>query len=126
MLAMKVDGIGVAGPGDVPRIGFSSRETRERIVGSQVLISAGPFANGSPQRTPAAATILDPLGVGTPTLPPITPTPFRTMDGFASRRNCSSSSALHFLQKRRATVTGPGGRFGDLTADDFEVPVTRV
>ena len=47
-------------------------------------MSAGPFANGwCPQGTPAVATILDPLGVGTPTLPPITPTPFRTMDGFA-------------------------------------------
>jgi hypothetical protein len=53
-------------------------------VGSQVLISAGPFANAwCPQWTPAAVTILDPLGVGTLTLPPITPTPFRTMDGFA-------------------------------------------
>ena len=84
MLAMKVDGIGVAVPGACLESDSVLAKPREGIVGSQVLISAGPFANGwCPRWTPAAATILDPLGVGTLTLPPITPTPFRTMDGFA-------------------------------------------
>ena len=74
MLAMKVDGIGIALPGTCLESGSVLAKLREGILGSQVLISAGPFANASPQWTPAAATILDPLGVGTLTLPPITPT----------------------------------------------------
>jgi hypothetical protein len=37
ILAMKVDGIGVAVPGYVTRIRFSSRETPRRDSGSQVL-----------------------------------------------------------------------------------------
>jgi hypothetical protein len=84
ILAMKVDGIGVAIAGTCLESDSVLAKPRERMVGSQVFISAGPFANGwCPRWTPAAATILDPLGVGTLTLPPITPTPFRTMDGFA-------------------------------------------
>jgi hypothetical protein len=74
VLTINLDGIGVAVPGTCLESDSVLAKPRERIVGSQVLISAGPFANGCPQWTPAAATILDPLGVGTLTLPPITPT----------------------------------------------------
>jgi hypothetical protein len=84
MSDMNIVGIGVAVPGACLESDSVLAKLREGIVGSQVRISAGPFANGwRPQWTPAVAPILDPLGVGTLTLPPITPTPFRTMDGFA-------------------------------------------
>ena len=43
ILAMKVDGIGVAVPGYVTRIRFSSRETPRRDSGSQILLTAGPI-----------------------------------------------------------------------------------
>ena len=47
ILAMKVDGIGVALPWYVTRIRFSSRETPRRDSGSQVLLTAGSFRQGA-------------------------------------------------------------------------------
>lgn len=83
ILAMKVDGIGVAVPGYVTRIRFSSRETQRGDSGSQVLLTAGPIRQrAATADTPRSGYLRLALGVDTLTLPPVMPTTFRTMDGF--------------------------------------------
>ncbi len=75
ILAMKVDGIGVAVPGYVTRIRFSSRETPRRDSGSQVLLTAGLIRQrAATADAPRGDSPRLALGVGTPTLPPVMPT----------------------------------------------------
>jgi hypothetical protein len=94
MLAMNVNGIGVAVSRCVTRIRSSSRETERTGGGSLVLLTAGPIRQrAATADAPRGAHSRLALGVGSPTLPPSCPPSFRTMDGFASRRNCSSSPA---------------------------------
>jgi len=72
-LVMTVDGIGVAVPGNVTRIRFSSRETQRRDSGSQVLLTAGPIRQGATDGA-HCGDYLRLARVGTLTLPPTMPT----------------------------------------------------
>jgi len=75
IVVMKVAGIGVAVPGYVTRIRFSSRETPRRDSGSQILLTAGPIRQRA--ATADARSCDSPRlapGVGTLTLPPTMPT----------------------------------------------------
>ena len=74
ILAMKVNGIGVAVSPCVTRMRSSSRETERTDAGSLVLLTAGPIANARPRPTRCGDHFRPALGVGTPTLPPIMPT----------------------------------------------------
>ena len=74
ILAMKVAGIGVAVPGYVTRIRFSSRETSRRESGSQVLLTAGLIRQGATDGARCGDYLRLAPGVGTLTLPPTMPT----------------------------------------------------
>ena len=75
MLAMNVNGIGVAASRYVTRIRFSSRETPRRDSGSQVLLTAGPIRQrAATADAPHGGYLRLALGVGPPTLPPVIPT----------------------------------------------------
>ena len=75
MLAMNVNGIGVAASRCVTRIRSSSRETERTGGGSLVLLTAGPIRQrAATADAPRGAYSRLALGVGSPTLPPVMPT----------------------------------------------------
>ena len=74
MLAMNVNGIGVAVSRCVTRIRSSSRETERTGGGSLVLLTAGPIRQrAATADAPRGAHSRLALGVGSPTLPPSCP-----------------------------------------------------
>ena len=75
MLAMNVNGIGVAVSPCVTRIRSSSRETERTGGGSLVLLTAGPIRQrAATARAPRSGYLRLAPGVGPPTLPPVMPT----------------------------------------------------
>ena len=85
ILAMKIDGIGVAVPGYVTRIRVGSRETSRRDSGSQFLLTAGSIRQGATDGARCGDYLRLASGVGTLTLPPTIPTFLQDDGRFRSR-----------------------------------------
>ena len=83
-----------------------NRENRRRFAASSPRVPSSSRGYGRRLRDDHFRPA---FGVGTLTLPPLKPTSFGTMDGFASRRTCSSSSIPHVARivMRNAASTSP-------------------